>query len=167
MATDNPKQLRVTGAVRVAVTAMVDEALARSAAAEKAGITDHALYCALRKPHVVALRNELLGVLRTSESARVISATAKLAHGAESEHVRMKALEYLGSLDIETAPVQRSEHVHRGDVGLTLPGLRIVILPPREISSGDVIEGAVQDDSLEHARRPRVLHPSMLKRDES
>jgi hypothetical protein len=42
----------VTGKLLVALTAMVWQGLPRKAAAEHAGISEHGLYKALRKPHV-------------------------------------------------------------------------------------------------------------------
>jgi hypothetical protein len=51
---------------------MVWQALTRKEAAEVAGLTEHALYCALRKPHVMAHYLSLCEVLRLSGRARRI-----------------------------------------------------------------------------------------------
>jgi hypothetical protein len=66
------KTLTVNGKNRVAIEAMVWDGLTRAEAAEKAGLKDHALYCALAKPHVKAFYLRQLEVLRTSERARNI-----------------------------------------------------------------------------------------------
>ncbi len=88
---------------------MVEDGLTRAKAAETVGMTDHGLYSALRKPHVRALRRELVGALRESAASRTIARAEHLADSAESEHVRNDANKWLASLDPSTAPVDRSE----------------------------------------------------------
>lgn len=66
------KTLTVTGKNRAAIDAMVWQGLKRSDAAKVAGLTDHALYTALTKPHVKAYYNQQCEVLRTSGRARRI-----------------------------------------------------------------------------------------------
>lgn len=134
----SPAQGRIRPALREAVRLMVEDALTRSQAAEKAGITDHALYCALRKAHVAGYRNELMEVLRTSEASRTIGRAAKLADNAESEHVRLQANTWLAGIE-GIAPAQRIEntHIHRN----TAPGLVInFINAPGQASTARVID---------------------------
>jgi hypothetical protein len=74
----------VTGKLLVALTAMVWQGLPRKAAAEYAGISEHGLYKALRKPHV---RQHYLGeleVLRTSERARNIHRLTEIRDKADN-----------------------------------------------------------------------------------
>jgi hypothetical protein len=98
---------------------MVLECLTRKEAALKAGLTDHALYCALAKPHVAAYRNTVLGVLRNSEAARTISRGVLLADTAQSEAVRNDANKWLAALE-GISPIAKSEslnvhnHMHSG-----------------------------------------------------
>jgi len=66
------KTLTVTGKNRVAIEAMVWEGLKRPDAAQKAGLTDHALYVAMTKPHVKAFYLAQCEMLRLSGKARRI-----------------------------------------------------------------------------------------------
>jgi hypothetical protein len=61
---------RVTGRLRHAITEMVWSGARRAEAAKTAGMTDHSLRAALRKPHVIAFYRAELGVLRESERAK-------------------------------------------------------------------------------------------------
>lgn len=63
---------KVTGKLRKALDAMVWEGLPRKEAAAKAGLTEHGLYKALRKPPVRAAYLAECEVLRTSGRARRI-----------------------------------------------------------------------------------------------
>jgi hypothetical protein len=120
-----PRQERISRFVKVAIEHMVEHALSRPDAAKAAGITDHALYCAMQKPHVIAYRNELLRVLRSSEASRTIARAAKLADGADSEHVKLQANTWLHEIE-NGKPTQRTEntHIHKG----VLPGLQVVFM---------------------------------------
>lgn len=63
---------RVTGKVRTAIEAMVWQGLPRKEAAELAGLSEHGLYKALRKPPVKAFYLDECEMLRTSGRARRI-----------------------------------------------------------------------------------------------
>jgi len=142
---------RISKRLREAIRLMVEEGLTRAKAAELAGMTDHGLYSALRKPHVRSLRREILGNLRESAASRTIARAEKLADEAESEHVRNDANQWLASLDPATAPVQRSEVTHHGNLG---PGLVIIMGSQAEPPA---IEGrAVEIDP------DRIPHPAEL-----
>lgn len=92
----------VTPRVRAAVEAMVWQALTRKQAAEAAGLTDHALYCAMRKSHVMAHYLSLCETLRLSGRARRIH---RLEAVVEQDMNKMAtvnaalALERLGDAD--------------------------------------------------------------------
>lgn len=133
---NQPRQERISTKVRIAVDAMVMDCLTRKEAALKAGLTDHALYCALAKPHVSAYRNTVLGVLRTSEASRTIARGVKLADEAESEHVRNDANKWLAGLE-GISPIARSESVNVHKV--ITPGLTIMIggWAPHEIAPAE------------------------------
>lgn len=123
MAERRPTQTRISAKTRVAITAMVDEGLSRLEAAQKAGITDNWLYQQLRRPEVLALKNERMQVLRDGTAARSISRVDRLASNAESEHVQLKANELLMAIE-GISPIARTEsvNVHKH----LLPGLTIV-----------------------------------------
>lgn len=152
-----PQVIRISRKVKRAIDLMVFEGLKRSIAAEKAGLKDHALYVALRQPHVLAYLNDQQGVLRTSARARSIARIDNLADDADSEHVQLEANKYL--LGIEgVSVVQKSENlsVHKH----LLPGLNISFIVGGQPA---VIEGQareVQSDSDISHLPPRVPHPS-------
>jgi hypothetical protein len=64
-----------------------------------------------------------MGVLRTSEASRTIARAAKLADGAESEHVKLQANTWLAGIE-GISPIQKSEslNVHKH----LIPGLTII-----------------------------------------
>jgi hypothetical protein len=71
-------KLTVSGKLKVALDHMLFAAASRPESAKLAGMTDHSLRTALRKPHVRAYYNAGLEVLRTSERARNIAAMARV-----------------------------------------------------------------------------------------
>lgn len=101
---------------------MVFQGVKRADAATIGGITDNALYIAMRKPEVLAYLNAQQQVLRTSASARSIARIDTLADDAKSESVKLDANRFL--LGIEgISPIAKSENlnVHKGmQPGLTL-----------------------------------------------
>jgi hypothetical protein len=145
-----PRKVRLSPKVRAAIDAMVEGGLKRETAAKHAGITDHALYCALRLPHVLAYRSERLRVLRESEAARSIARVATLADDAQSEHVKLGANELLMGIE-GISKVQRSEnlHVHQH----LIPGL--TVNRGNWVPHGDVLEAeVVQSDSVKRIGSP-------------
>ncbi|WP_447410673.1 hypothetical protein, partial [Clostridium perfringens] len=73
---------------------MVYEGLKRSDAAERVGLTDHALRTALTKPHVLAYLNQCMEVLRTGLRPRALHTMGELLE-TKNESVKFKAAEYL------------------------------------------------------------------------
>lgn len=106
-----PRQVRISRLVRAAVDLMVEQGLKREIAAKQAGLKDHALYCALRLPHVLAYRNDRLRVFRESAASRSIARVDILADTAVSEHVKLGANELLMGIE-GISKVTRSENVH-------------------------------------------------------
>jgi hypothetical protein len=147
-----PKQVRISARVKTAVEAMVDEGLNRAEAALKAGITDNALYIALRKPEVLAYRNERMKVIRTSAGSQTIFNIAGLASSAQSEAVKLDANKWLAGTDPHDpiTPLQKSESTinHKG-IG---PGLTIVFGAPQQ---GPLIDG--QASEVEFVSREKHL----------
>lgn len=141
---------------------MVFEGLSRPKAAEKAGIADHTLYLAMRKPSVLAYMNSQQGVLRTSAAARSIARIDILADDSTSDHVKLNANQFL--LGIEGVSVtQRSEsvNVHKH----LMPGLTIMLgAPHAPAHDAHLIDGQAHEvREPVHINRigEPVPHPSM------
>ncbi|MDB5937584.1 MAG: hypothetical protein JWQ01_4928 [Massilia sp.] len=109
---------RVTGKVRTAIEAMVWDGLPRAKAAEKAGISEHGLYKAFRKPPVKAFYLAQLDVLRTSERARNIHTLAEVRDQTSNQMARVQAVKALEQISDD-------EQVNR--TAQTAPGMVIVI----------------------------------------
>lgn len=109
---------QVTGKLKVAIDAMLYEGARRPDAAAKAGMTDHSVRSALRKPHVLAYYNAGLEVLRTSERPRNIKRLAEIRDKADN----MPAVQAIRALE------QMAEDEARpGGHTQQLPGLVVVI----------------------------------------
>lgn len=74
-------KLTVSGKLKVAIDAMLFEGSRRADAAQAAGMTDHGLREAFKKPHVKAYYNAGLQVLRDSERARNILSLVAVRDG--------------------------------------------------------------------------------------
>lgn len=85
----------LTPRVRKTIDAMVFQGRNRDEAARQAGLTEGAIYQALRKPAVLAFYNEQLEVLRHSERARNLHKGIELRDGAASEKVQLEAAKWL------------------------------------------------------------------------
>lgn len=113
------EKLKVNGKNRAAIDAMVWQGLNRRDAAKTAGLTDHALYTALTKPHVKAYYLSQLDVLRTSERARNIHALVEVRDQLDNKMARVQAVKALEQIS-DDAPANGG--------GSALPGLQIVIV---------------------------------------
>jgi hypothetical protein len=98
---------------------MVWDGLKRSEAAAKAGLTDHALYVALSKPHVKAYYLAQCEVLRTSGRARRLHRLEAMAEQDDNKQAAVNAILALERL----AP---TDEAAAGRVS-SMPGLQIVI----------------------------------------
>jgi hypothetical protein len=144
-AKDRSGKLTVTGKLKVALDAMLYEGSRRADAAKAAGMTDHGLREAFKKPHVKAYYNAGLVVLRESERARNIKRLTEIRDKADNMPAvqAIKALEGLG----DDLPVGL------GDPRQQQPGISIRIIhqapappmidvtpirpPPRQIEDDD------------------------------
>lgn len=120
-ARDRTSPGRVTGKLLIAMTAMVWQGLSRREAAAKAGISEHSLYKALRRPPVRAYYSAELEVLRTSERARNIHTLAEVRDQKTNQMARVQAVKALEQLDDEVS-------ARRGSAFSASPGLIINIL---------------------------------------
>lgn len=109
----------LTRKIRAAIDAQVFEGLKRAEAAKKAGITDNALYQALRKPAPLAYWNECLQVLRTGERARNIIRLTEIRDQDENRTAAVRAVQVL-----EEAAASKQQQA--GSKVVT-PGIQIVI----------------------------------------
>jgi hypothetical protein len=114
-AKDRSGKLTVSGKLKVAIDCMLFEAASRAEAAAKAGMTDHSLRAALRKPHVMAYFNAGLDVLRTSQRAKNIFALAKVRDESENGMAVVAAAKGLEQLAEVAAAIG-------GPRGAPLPG---------------------------------------------
>lgn len=117
-AKDRSAPLRVTGKLKTAIEAMVWDGACREDAAKVAGMTDHSLRAALRKPHVKRHYLMELDVLRTSARAR---ATFRMVELSEQDDNRAAAVTATRILMNE-----QDQEVTRGSTQAA-PGLVVVI----------------------------------------
>jgi hypothetical protein len=116
--------MKVTGRLKHAIDLMVWKGARRAEAAEEAGLKDHSLRAALKKPHVKAAYLAELVVLRESERARNIHALVEVRDGKDHSNpmARVNAAKALEGLD-DTFPAGL------GDPRMA-PGVTIVIRHP-------------------------------------
>lgn len=110
---------KVTGKLKVALEAMVFQAMQRKDAAQHAGLTDHALYYAFRKPHVKAFYFEQLDVLRTSAQARALTRLIELSDQSDNLTAAVAATRTL---------LNESDQEHSGGTHRAAPGLVVQII---------------------------------------
>lgn len=126
-----PTDLPVKGRLRTAIELMVHEALPRREAAERAGLTDNALYRALNKPHVMRFKRSVFAAMVNAEAERSVVTMVELRDKAGSEHVRLEAAKHLGALG-GVKPPETPKH-QRPDA---IPGY-IIDLTPVQVIEGD------------------------------
>jgi hypothetical protein len=119
IASKSDKIERVTGKVRVAIERMVWDGLPRSKAAEAAGLSEHGLYKAFRKPPVKAFYMAQLEVLRTSERARNIHTLVDVRDQESNQMARVQAVKALEQID-DVEQASRGSQMQ--------PGMQIVIV---------------------------------------
>jgi len=111
----------VSGRLKCAMDALIYEGSDRATAAKKANMSEHSLYAALRKPHVLAYYREGLEVLRNSEQARSIHRLAELRDQNDNKMVAFNAAKELAGTPED----------QRAGVGMqSAPGLTVVINVP-------------------------------------
>lgn len=109
----------LTKRVKAAIEAQVFDGLRRAEAAQKAGIAEHTLYQALRKPSVLSYWNECLQVLRTGERARNVHRLVEIRDQDDNKTAAVQAVKVLE----EAADHRASSAPGR----VTTPGVVIVI----------------------------------------
>jgi predicted DNA-binding protein (UPF0251 family) len=143
------KEIVLTPKNREAIEAMVYEGLKRSDAAERVGLTDHALRTALTKPHVLAYLNQCMEVLRTGLRPRALHTMGELLE-TKNESVKFKAAEYLDGLNRGSHTVgatQVNVQVNNHQTVNVTPGYAIDLRPDHRDQIGHL--GQHDDKSLE------------------
>jgi hypothetical protein len=116
-AIDRSKPLQVTGKLRKALDAMFTGA-SREDAAKAAGMTDHSLRSALKKPHVKRYYLDELEVLRTGERVRNFYALREVRDQKANAMARVNAI---------AAMEREAEQGVSGGTVRAGPGITIVI----------------------------------------
>jgi hypothetical protein len=122
---------KVSGRLKRALDAMVWQGLDRADAAVQAGMTDHSLREALRKPHVVGYYTGQCEVLRTSALAKNLHALMDVRDQRDNHAARVRAVQVL---------TQAPEADAQGAGKSTRAGLVIVIRDRRARSGDDAID---------------------------
>jgi hypothetical protein len=146
-AKDRSGKLTVSGKLKTALDVMLYQGSCRADAAKAAGMTDHGLREAMKKPHVKRYYSEGLDVLRTSARARNIFALERVRDTSDNGMAVVSAAKALEGLaaDEESRPTIKE-----------IPGLQIVIVAPgasvaaktiNAVSSGS-IEGSTNDFAI-------------------
>lgn len=138
---DTPKPQNVTGKVRTAIDAMVWQGLPRQQAAQHAGMTEHGLYKALRKPPVRAYYLRELEVLRTSERARNIHTLAEVRDQTANQMARVNAVKALEQLEDQPQSAA-ARHQSPGFVIQVINAPVAVSAPQRDIDAKPLIDHA-------------------------
>lgn len=113
----------VSGKLKQALDLMIWEGLKRADAAGKAGLSDHGMRAALKKPHVLAYFNAELASLRQSLRAKNIHRLDGIADDSPNQMAKVQAIRTLEQL------TDAAEH-KPGNGSPALPaGITIVIAP--------------------------------------
>ena len=108
------KKVQISAKVRTAVSLMVWDGMNRKEAAIAAGITDSALYKALRLPKVKHLMAQEFAELREGAPFKAYANIVNMADTAKSEDVRLRSNQWVAGVD-GIAPVTKV----RGEVKVT------------------------------------------------
>jgi len=118
---------QVRPAVRVAMTAMVEQGLSIPAAANLAGLTYEGLRIALRRPHVRKAMTDVRRIWHESETLVAWKTVADLQRNAASEDVRLKSARTVIGAAGELEPDNGRSH----NVGNTL--VQIICAPDARV----------------------------------
>ena len=134
--------LKVTGKLKAAIDLMVWQGSRRAEAAEKAGIKDHSLRTALRKPHVLAYYHGEIGVLRESTRAKNFHRLEAIADQDENRAAAVSAIKVMEGVSDPIAPASARDLPRAGYVidlsdGRTGLSLRITSPQPQARRPGD------------------------------
>jgi hypothetical protein len=148
----------ISATTQHAIDLMVVQGLRRKDAAEAAGMTDHGLREALKKPHVRHFRNERERAYLDRVGWEGVRTAEQLMRNGKSEHVRLDAAKYLAAFNEELRKA-------RGDQGggganfsvtLALQGIQTQQLPKgwKPPQGASVPEHLIQD---QQSNAPKTL----------
>jgi hypothetical protein len=138
---------RVTGRLKLAIDAVVEEGLDPYEAAAKVGMHARSMRLALNRRHVLAYLRQQREVLRQTASAQNIHHAIAMRAGSTNEMAKLGAMKFIEAIEDE---VQR-----RGHVPALTPGLVIQIVnnsaPSREPEKMINITPSVPVDAADDA----------------
>jgi hypothetical protein len=111
-----PKKLRISGKVSLAIHAMVHIGMKRDEAAQHAGIKDNSLYVAMRRPDVKAYYLSECEMLRTSGRARRIHRLNDMVEQNDNKAAVINAALALESMGNDQASVSAQQKQSPGVV---------------------------------------------------
>lgn len=133
-------QGRISSEVKQAIALHVHKGMNQKEAAEAAGLRPGSFYNALMRPHVKAYlegqKAELIqtvDAMRAPYKAQAFEVAAHLMHNADSENVKMRAVEFLageGKGSSVNVAVNVQNNVGGGDYAYVRPGQRMVDITP-------------------------------------
>lgn len=126
-------KMTVSGRLKTALEAMVWQGARRAEAATRAGMTDHSLRAALKKPHVKRFYLEQLEVLRDSERAKNIHALTEVRDQTDNHMARVQAVKALEQRDEVTAAALGATRAPGMTIVVVQPGTPQIAPPPRTI----------------------------------
>ena len=112
----------------------------------KAGMTDHGLYNALRKPHVAEYKNRVLREYRESLAENALVRVEEMSRTAKKESVKLSANKTLLEQDQRFIPATKVQHSGSIEHKVT-PGYVIDITPhSKQLNNDQVIEHDDNED---------------------
>jgi hypothetical protein len=108
--------MALTKKIRAAIDQIVFQGLTRADAAKAIGITDNALYQALRKPAVLAYWNEALQVLRTGERPRNLHRLVEIRDQNANLTAAVQAIKLLEPQEAQGASISLNVNIQAGYV---------------------------------------------------
>lgn len=112
---------KVTGKLKIALDLMVWEKLTRSEAGKRAGLAEHSMRDAFRRPHVIAYYRAGCDALRENVTAKHIHNLDTIADTSKNDMARVASIKALAQMADEA-----DNNGRRGAV--QTPGMQIVII---------------------------------------
>jgi hypothetical protein len=148
----------ISASTQHAIDLMVVQGLRRKEAAEAAGMTDHGLREALKKPHVRSFRNERERAYLDRVGWEGVRTAEKLMRDGKSEHVRLDAAKYLAAFNEELRKARGDQGGGGANVNVTLAlqGIQAQQLPQgwKPPKGAAVPEHLIQD---QQSNSPKTL----------